>query len=155
MARYRVKINGFGVINEAYDDRLERDGERDEVQISVLTTVLDGKVVGVESEKTTPIMGDTSRLRNRTQAGSASDRGGLMTSDSLPDGPMPWLPPAKPRPRAGSWTPRLRREQAPLRSAGSVVPEPAQPQWASSPPARRLTEADPTEPPLLKMDHQS
>jgi hypothetical protein len=94
MARYRVKINGFRVIQETYDDVLERDGKRDEVMISVLTTVLDkdGKLVGVPTEKTTPIMGDTYRLANRVQAGSASDRGGLMTGDSFPNEPMPWLP---------------------------------------------------------------
>jgi len=94
VAKYRVKINGFRVIQETYDDILERDGKRDEVQISVITTMLDkdGKLAGVSSEKTTPIMGDTYRLANRVQAGSASDRGGLMTGDSFPNEPMPWLP---------------------------------------------------------------
>lgn len=50
MARYRVKINGFRVIKETYDDILELDGKRDEVQISVITTVLDGdgKLLGGE-----------------------------------------------------------------------------------------------------------
>jgi hypothetical protein len=94
MATYRVKINGFRVIQETYDDLLERDGKRDEAQISVLTTVLDkdGKLIGVPSEKTTPIMGDTYRLANRVQAGSASSLGGLRTGDSFPAEPMPWLP---------------------------------------------------------------
>jgi len=94
MATYRVKINGFRVIQETYDDLLERDGKRDEVQISILTTVLDkdGKLIGVPSEKTTPIMGDTNQLANRVQAGSASSLGGLRTGDSFPDEPMPWLP---------------------------------------------------------------
>src|SRR5437762_6651945 len=94
MATYRVKINGFRVIQETYDDLLERDGKRDEVQISVITTLLDkdGKLIGVPSEKTTPIMGDTNRLANRIQAGSASSLGGLRTGDSFPDEPMPWLP---------------------------------------------------------------
>jgi hypothetical protein len=89
-----VKINGFRVVKETVDDILERDGKRDEVQISVITTVLDGdgKLIGVPSEKTTPVMGDTNRLANRVKAGSASNLGGLMTGDSFPDEPMPWLP---------------------------------------------------------------
>jgi hypothetical protein len=95
MARYRVKINGFRVVQETYDDRLERDGKRDEVMFSVVTTVTDGdgRIVGVPSERTTPIMGDTWRLDNRVQAGSASDRGGLKTGDQFPTTVTPWLPP--------------------------------------------------------------
>jgi len=79
---------------ETYDDIFEREGKRDEVQISVITIVLDkdGKLIGMPSEKTTPIMGDTYRLANRVKAGRASDRGGLMTGDSFPDEPMQWLP---------------------------------------------------------------
>lgn len=86
MATYRVKINGFRVVQETPDDILSRDGKYNEVQISVLTTVLDkdGKLIGVPSEKTTPIMGDTNQLANRVQAGSASSLGGLRTGDSFP-----------------------------------------------------------------------
>ncbi|MGY1809082.1 hypothetical protein ACI8AF_17060 [Blastococcus sp. SYSU D00669] len=95
MARYRVKINGFRVVQESYDDMLERDGKRDEVMISVVTTVTDrdGRLLGLPSERTTPIMGDTWRLDNRVQAGSASDRGGLRTGDRFPTTVAPWLPP--------------------------------------------------------------
>jgi hypothetical protein len=94
VARYRVKINGFRVVKETPDDVLQRDGKYNEVQISVITIVLDGdgKLVGAPSEKTTPIMGDTNQLANRVKAGSASSLGGLMTGDSFPDEPMPWLP---------------------------------------------------------------
>jgi hypothetical protein len=94
MATYRVKINGFTVVQETVDHMLEVDGKGDEARISVLTTVLDkdGKLIGVPSEKTTPIMGDTWRLANRVQAGSRSNLGGLRTGDSFPDEPMPWLP---------------------------------------------------------------
>jgi hypothetical protein len=94
MPRYRIKINGFRVVQETADDILERDGKRDEVMISVITTVTDGdgRVVGIPSERTTPIMGDTWRLANRVQAGSASDRGGLKTSDRFPTQDTPWVP---------------------------------------------------------------
>ena len=94
MATYRVKMNGFTVVQETVDHMLEVDGKGDETQISVLTIVLDkdGKLIGVPSEKTTPIMGDTYRLANRVQAGSRSNLGGLRTGDSFPAEPMPWLP---------------------------------------------------------------
>jgi hypothetical protein len=42
MAQYGVKINGFRVILETYDDMLQLDGKRNETQISVISTVLDG-----------------------------------------------------------------------------------------------------------------
>jgi hypothetical protein len=36
-------------------------------------------------------MGDTWRLPNRIQAGSASDRGGIITGDKFPPVDRPWL----------------------------------------------------------------
>lgn len=94
MPEYSVRINGFRVIQDCPDDILSRDGVFNEVQISVITTILDGagKLVGVPSEKTTPIMGDVNRFTNRVKAGSASSLGGLRTGDAFPDEPMPWLP---------------------------------------------------------------
>ena len=55
MAQYGVKINGFRVIQETYDDMHQLDGTRDETQISVISTILDGddRLVGVPSQKTT------------------------------------------------------------------------------------------------------
>jgi hypothetical protein len=88
---YRATINGFWCHNETWDDVFEWDGKRDEVFLDVNTKVVDasGTVLqNVDSES--ELMGDTWRLPNRIQAGSASDRGGIMTGDKFPPVEKPW-----------------------------------------------------------------
>jgi hypothetical protein len=84
-SKYRVAINGFWCHNETWDDVFNWDGKHDEVFLSVNTKVLDpnGTVLdNLNSESET--MGDTWRLPNRVQAGSASDRGGIISGDKFP-----------------------------------------------------------------------
>jgi hypothetical protein len=83
--RYRASINGFWCHNETWDDVFNWDGKHDEVFLSVNTKVLDanGTVLdNVNSES--ELMGDTWRLSGRVQAGSASDRGGIVSGDKFP-----------------------------------------------------------------------
>jgi hypothetical protein len=88
--RYRATINGFWCHNETWDDVFNWDGKHDEVFLSVNTKVtdVDGKVLdNLNSES--ELMGDTWRLSGRVQAGSASDRGGIVSGDKFPwDQPM-------------------------------------------------------------------
>src|SRR6266566_596669 len=89
--RYRVVVNGFKVLAETWDDALEYDGKRDEVYITAHIGALDknGQVL-YKDEPTSPVMGDTSNLPGRVQAGTASTLGGLKTGDSYPPG-TPWM----------------------------------------------------------------
>jgi hypothetical protein len=91
-ARYRATINGFWCRNETWDDVFNWDGKHDEVFLDVNTKVVnaDGTVLqNFDSES--ELMGDTWRLPNRIQAGSASDRGGIVTGDKFPPVDRPWL----------------------------------------------------------------
>jgi len=89
-AKYRVAINGFWCRNETWDDVFNWDGKHDEVFLSVNTKVLDpsGTVLD-DLNSESELMGDTWRLPGRVQAGSASDRGGIVSGDKFPwDRPM-------------------------------------------------------------------
>jgi hypothetical protein len=91
MPRYRMTINGFWCHNETWDDALNWDGKHDEVFLAVNTKTVspDGTVQhNLDSEG--ELMGDTWNLPNRIQAGSASDRGGIVSGDKFPPGPKPW-----------------------------------------------------------------
>lgn len=88
---YRATINGFWCRNETWDDAFNWDGKHDEVFLSVNTKVIDpdGNVLdNVNSESA--VLGDTWRLPNHVQAGSASDRGGIISGDRFPT-ETPWL----------------------------------------------------------------
>lgn len=89
--RYRVSVNGFWCRNESWDDVFELDGKRDEVFVSVVSREIDrsGVEVGQALTSESEVMGDTWRLPNRVRAGSASDRGGIISGDKFPS-PTPW-----------------------------------------------------------------
>jgi len=90
-SRYRATINGFWCRNETWDDALNWDGKHDEVFLSINRKEVDANgnelrpVLNTESE----IFGDTWNLPNRVQAGSASNRGGLVSGDKFPSD-TPW-----------------------------------------------------------------
>jgi hypothetical protein len=84
-SRYRASINGFWCHNETWDDVFNWDGKHDEVFLSVNTKVLDpsGTVLD-DLNSESELMGDTWGLPGRVQAGSASDRGGIVSGDKFP-----------------------------------------------------------------------
>jgi hypothetical protein len=88
--KYRATINGFWCHNETWDDIFNWDGKHDEVFISVNAKTFDGQgnlLQNLNSES--ELMGDTWRNAGRIQAGSASDRGGIVSNDKFP-GDTPW-----------------------------------------------------------------
>jgi hypothetical protein len=91
MTRYRATINGFWCHNETWDDVFNWDGKHDEVFLSVNTKVVssDG-IVRENKDSESELMGDTWNLPNRIQAGSASDRGGIVSGDKFPPVARPW-----------------------------------------------------------------
>lgn len=88
--KYRVVINGFEVKRESWDDALQRDGKRDEVEIrtKVIRLDKDGNPLE-EQEPASATMGDINNQNGRVQAGTASDKGGLRTGDKFPT-TTPW-----------------------------------------------------------------
>ena len=89
-SRYRVSINGFWCRNETWDDVFNWDGKHDEVFLSVNTKVVDANGTVLDNlNSESELLGDTWRLPGRVQAGSASDRGGIVSGDKFPwDRPM-------------------------------------------------------------------
>ena len=87
---YRATINGFWCRNETWDDAFNWDGKHDEVFISVNTKTADqdGNVL-LNFDSESELMGDTWSLAGRVQAGSASDRGGIVSGDKFPSN-EPW-----------------------------------------------------------------
>jgi hypothetical protein len=91
MPQYRATINGFWCHNETWDDVFNWDGKHDEVFLAVNTKIVspDGTIQqSLDSES--ELMGDTWNLPNRVQAGSASDRGGIVSGDKFPAIAKPW-----------------------------------------------------------------
>lgn len=89
-SRYRAAINGFWCHNETWDDALNGDGKHDEVFLDVNVKVVDQSGAVLQNfDSESELMGDTWRLPNRIQAGSASDRGGIVTGDKFPAS-QPW-----------------------------------------------------------------
>jgi hypothetical protein len=86
--RFRVIANGFTVHQQTFDHALQVDGKGDEVYIDADVRVVDatGKTL-LASHATSRQMGDTNGFRQRVQAGSASDKGGLLSGDSFPTNP--------------------------------------------------------------------
>lgn len=84
-ARYRASVNGFWCHNETWDDAFNWDGKHDEVFISVNTKVLDASGAVLDNlNSQSELMGDTWQQPGRVQAGSASNRGGVVTGDKFP-----------------------------------------------------------------------
>ena len=94
--RYRVVFNGFTVQSETWDDPFQFDGKRDEVFVASKAIVMDaaGNLIS-QSEPVSQVMGDTYMQQGRVRAGTASDQGGLRTSDSFPT-TTPWIRAAEP-----------------------------------------------------------
>jgi hypothetical protein len=91
-ARYRATINGFWCRNETWDDVFNWDGKHDEVFLDVNIKVVNAEGTVLQNfDSESELMGDTWRLPNRIQAGSASDRGGIITGDKFPPVDRPWL----------------------------------------------------------------
>jgi hypothetical protein len=89
---YRVTINGFWCRNETWDDVFNWDGKHDEVFLAVNTKIVDASGNVLQNfDQESELMGDTWRLPNRVQAGSASDRGGIISGDKFPAVDRPWL----------------------------------------------------------------
>jgi hypothetical protein len=83
--RYRASINGFWCHNETWDDVFNWDGKHDEVFLSVNTKVLDANGAVLDNlNSESELMGDTWQLPGRVQAGTASDRGGIISGDRFP-----------------------------------------------------------------------
>lgn len=88
--RYRASINGFWCHNETWDDAFNWDGKHDEVFLDVNTKVADvSGTITQNFDSESELMGDTWRLPGRVQAGSASDRGGIISGDKFPWN-QPW-----------------------------------------------------------------
>ena len=88
--RYRASINGFWCHNETWDDAFNWDGKHDEVFLDVNTKVADSAgSISQNFDSESELMGDTWRLAGRVQAGSASDRGGIVSGDKFPWS-QPW-----------------------------------------------------------------
>jgi hypothetical protein len=89
--RYRAAINGFWCHNETWDDAFNWDGKHDEVFLDVNVKVVDQSGAVLQNfDSESELMGDTWQLPNRIQAGSASDRGGIITGDKFPSVDQPW-----------------------------------------------------------------
>ena len=89
-ATYRVSINGFWCHNETWDDAFNWDGKHDEVFLDVNVKVIDASGAVIQNfDSESELMGDTWNLPNRIQAGSASDRGGIVSGDKFPTD-QPW-----------------------------------------------------------------
>ncbi|QRM35435.1 hypothetical protein [Microvirga sp. VF16] len=90
VSRYRASINGFWCHNETWDDALNWDGKHDEVFIAVNTKVVDTNGTILQNfDSEGAVMGDTWSISGRVQAGSASDRGGIVSNDKYPS-QTPW-----------------------------------------------------------------
>ena len=88
--RYRASINGFWCHNETWDDAFNWDGKHDEVFLDVNTKVADvSGTITQNFDSESELMGDTWRLPGRVQAGSASDRGGIISGNKFPWN-QPW-----------------------------------------------------------------
>ncbi|MGE0552221.1 MAG: hypothetical protein AB7R55_02200 [Gemmatimonadales bacterium] len=84
--RYRIVALGVRVDKETTDDMLERDGKRDEIYVAAGVQHFDRRdrrVIALGMART-QIMGDVNGFPTRLQAGSASSRGGIRTSDNVP-----------------------------------------------------------------------
>ncbi|MFN8454069.1 MAG: hypothetical protein U0401_05230 [Anaerolineae bacterium] len=90
--KYMVSVNGFRCNHQSWDDAFNWDGKGDEVFIAMGYKIANktGVILTSQDPITTPIMGDTWNLPNRIQAGSASNRGGIITGDTYPT-PAPWV----------------------------------------------------------------
>jgi hypothetical protein len=87
---YRVTVNGFWCHNETWDDMFNWDGKHDEVFVDVNVKTADSAGnITLNFDSESELMGDTWQLPGRVQAGSASDRGGIVTGDKFPSA-RPW-----------------------------------------------------------------
>lgn len=101
--KYRVVINGLRVIHETKDDMFQFDGKRDEVYVASFVRLQSGPYTDpITGRKTfelhdhgfvkSMVHGDVNNIANRTQAGTASDLGGIRTGDIVPGPRDPALP---------------------------------------------------------------
>lgn len=90
--KYYVSVNGFRCNRQSWDDAFNWDGKADEVFIAVgyKTVNKTGTILESRNPEATPVMGDTWNQSNRIQAGSASNRGGIITGDAYPT-MAPWV----------------------------------------------------------------
>jgi hypothetical protein len=86
VGRYKVIVEGFSVSAQTWDNVLQSDGKGDETFLSAKVAYLDskGKAVAPESSFKSQTMGDINGWNGRVQAGSASDRGGIISGDTFP-----------------------------------------------------------------------
>ena len=91
--RYRVSIPSFTVNRQTWDDPLQRDGKGDEVKLQaevMLYTTAPYEAVRVAQMYSTNQLGDVNGHPDWwTRAGSASDKGGLVTGDRV--NTIPWM----------------------------------------------------------------
>jgi hypothetical protein len=87
VGRYRVVVEGFRVSSQTWDNALQSDGKGDEVFLDTKLAYVDsnGKDLAPQSDFRSATMGDTNNQNGRVQAGSASDRGGLISGDTFPN----------------------------------------------------------------------
>ncbi|MDF0644469.1 MAG: hypothetical protein P0111_10585 [Nitrospira sp.] len=106
--KYRVVINGLRVIHETKDDMFQFDGKRDEVYVAAFVRRQSVPSLGTDFVTTTSQLLDHGFVRSkvhgdingfqdhRVLAGTASELGGLRTSDTIPLNRDPALPSARP-----------------------------------------------------------
>jgi hypothetical protein len=104
VGRYSVIVEGFRVLSQTWDNVLQSDGKGDEVFLDTKLAYVDndGKDVAPQSDFRSATMGDTNNQNGRMQAGSASDRGGLISGDTFPNPLDIGAPPA---PSSATFTP--------------------------------------------------
>lgn len=97
---YKVSINGFRCITETWDDALNRDGQHDEVLISVAVNYVDktGKTL-YSKEMSSAVMGDIRNPAVNIQVGNATGflgrrTGGIISGDIFPENPTERMEPS-------------------------------------------------------------
>lgn len=87
--RIRVTVNGFRVHNQTWDHALQLDGKGDEIQVRCPVSIVDkdGKKK-LAVNRNSYVYGDVTGLGHQV-GGSASDEGGLVSGDNVPNGTEP------------------------------------------------------------------
>jgi hypothetical protein len=88
--RYRVTLLGASVYRETWDTALQTDGKGDEVFFVTDIQEFTPRGAFVPVRRRTPVYGDINGFRQRVQAGSRSDKGGIRTGDAIPYAD-PWV----------------------------------------------------------------
>lgn len=90
--RYRVMLTGMVVNRQSWDNPLQLDGKGDEIFIVAPTMLYDAVTKQVRQELAkSEVMGDANGRTWVVAAGRASEKGGLLSGNRVPDVPTPWI----------------------------------------------------------------